>query len=552
MTGSNDRTKNKGKSLYVFLLKNFIGLLCVVAFMLVVLISINTLVAIDLSDRESKSYRIDDYLEKLKAEEYDEIPAKKIFGKGGYIEVLDKNARVIYCSNKNIKTKYTKKSLNFISEVYQNKNYAIEKIGSQYGISGGGTMLLEYEWNPEKNDTELLGVAILDTKRNVKYSTLSIKRKKLTKEELNLINHSNIDDEYRRGVSLSKYSFTTQKGAERTVLIHTESVASQHAKLFNLVFLSSLIIFVISVILAIVLVGLHVVRKLKISLQELQNAISDCGENVNRESVNRIATQSGQITEFQQVITSFQNMDRRIQREEAKRKALQEERHQMLAGISHDMKTPITVIRGYVDAIRDGLVSPEEQDQYLKIIEAKATDMANLIDSLSEYNNITHPKFAYDFQRGDLTEYIRGYIASKWQELNLHGYNIEADIPEKSIFAIYDRKHLKRVWENIIGNSVKYTSPGTTLYFSLSVDEKARMAVIELGDNGSGLPENVREQVFEPFVVAESARSNGQGTGLGLTVVRDIVEAHGGCIRIEDSDGKKGLFYRIELPVISW
>lgn len=547
MSGSNDRTPNKGKSLYVFLLQNFIGLVCAVVFLLIILIGINTMVATYSSVQESKSYRIDDYLDQLKTEEYDEIPVKRIFGKSGYIEVLDKDAQVIYCSNKNIKTKYMKKSLKFISEVYQNKNYAIERIGSQYGISGDGIMLLEYKWNPGKNDTELLGLAILDKNRNIKYSTLSMKRKKLTKEELNLISHSNIDDEYRRGVSLSKYTFTTQKGAERTVLIHTESVASQHAKLFNLVFLSSLVIFVVSIILAIVLVGLHVVRRIKTPLQELQNAIEDCGENVSR-----IETHSGQVTEFQQVITSFQNMERRIQQEEGKRKALQGERHQMLAGISHDMKTPITVIRGYVDAIRDGLVSPEEQDQYLRIIEAKATDMANLIDSLSEYNNITHPKFAYDFQRGDLTEYIRGYIASKWQELNLQGYHIEADIPEESIVAIYDRKHLKRVWENIIGNSVKYTSPGTTLYFSLSVDEEARMAVIELGDNGAGLPENVRDQVFEPFVVAETARSNGQGTGLGLTVVRDIVEAHGGHIRIEKPEIKKGLFYRIELPVISW
>lgn len=547
MNRKKSRKTNRGKSLDAFLLQNFIGLTCIVVLLMLLFIGANTMVATNSADLESQNCQIDNYLEMLKTEQYDKIPVKRIFGKSGYIEVLDKNARVIYCSNKSIKTKYTKKSLKLISDVYNNKNYAIEKIGSQYGISSGEIMVLEYEWKPEKDETELLGLAILDSKRRIKYSTLSLKRKKLTKQELNLINHSNIDDEYRRGISLSKYSFTTQNGQARTVLIHTESIASQHARTYGVVFWFSLVVFATSVVLTIVFVGLHVVRKLKTPLQELQNAIDDCGVNVSR-----IETHSGQVTEFQQVIDSFQNMERRIQQEEVKRKALQEERHQMLAGISHDMKTPITVIRGYVDAIRDGLVSPEEQDQYLKIIETKATEMANLIDSLSEYNNITHPKFAYDFQRGNLTEYIRGYIASKWQEVDLLGYNIEANIPEQSICAVYDRKHLKRVWENIIGNSLKYTSPGTTLYFSLSVDEKTRMAIIKLGDNGKGLPKNVQEQVFEPFVVAENARSNGQGTGLGLTVVRDVVEAHGGSICIEEPEGKKGLYYRIELPVISW
>ena len=538
------KAKQKSKSLYTFLIQSFIALFVIVLLILIILLAVNWLYSYN-SVLRPKSYRIDDYSKELKAEKYQEIPVHKAFGKKGYIEVLDEDANVVYCSNPKIQTKYTKESMELITGIYDNTGYSIEKIGSSFGIEDGGTLLIQYAWNDD-DQAKLLGFAVLDSERNVKYSTLSLNRKKLSQAELDFIRHSDASYDYR-GIGISKYEFTTSKGEARTVLVHTESITMQMVQRSRFVTHVSAVVFLVSIVLAIALMGFHVMKRIKTPLRELQMAISEFGETEDGTDVS-----SSGVTEFTQVIASFRSMERKLREEEAKREALQTQRQQMLAGISHDMKTPITVIRGYVDAIRDGLVSPEEEDQYLKIIEEKATDMANLINSLSEYNNMEHPNFAYEFVTGNLTEYLREYIASKYQELSLMGYSIEADIPEEKVLVDFDHKHLKRVWENILGNSVRYTKPGTTLYVSLTAEAKAKdgspLVVIEIGDDGPGLPKNIREQVFEPFVVAETARSNGQGSGLGLTVARDIILAHGGSICIEDREGKPGLFYRMELP----
>ena len=535
--------KYKRKSLYGLIVQSFIGLLSIVLLMVLILLCVNWFVSYE-AVHMPKAYRIDEYSKQLKTEKYKEIPVCKIFGKHGYLEILDENAKVIYSSNPKKKTTYTKDSIQLISGINDSSGYGVQRIGTKYDVSNGGMLLMEYRWNKKTEREELVGLAVLDSKRNIKYSTLSLNRKKLTKKELQLVSHSDNWNNFR-GIGISKYTFTTSAGEKRTALIHAETISSQSEKQSQMAFHISVLVFIITVILAIALTGFRLMKRLRTPLKEVQNAINEFGENADK-----VEIQSNEVIEFAQLISSFHRMERKLELEEAMRKNLEAQKHQMLAGISHDMKTPITVIRGYVDAIRDGLVSPEEQDQYLQIIEEKATDMANLINSLSEYNNVEHPNFAYDFQEGNLTEYLREYIASKYQELSLQGYIIEADIPEERIMASFDHKHLKRVWENIIGNSVKYTCAGSTLYVSLSRSDANDTAIIRIGDNGTGLPAHIKEHVFEPFVVAESARSNGQGTGLGLTVAKDIVEAHGGSIRIEDTPEQSGLFYHIELPII--
>lgn len=136
--------------------------------------------------------------------------------------------------------------------------------------------------------------------------------------------------------------------------------------------------------------------------------------------------------------------------------------------------------------------------------------------------------------------------------MDLAGFGIEADIPEETIKMHFDHQQLKRVWENIIGNTVKYTEEGTTLYISLRKSEDGNNVLIRMGDDGPGIPEYMKDVLFDPFVVAEPSRSNGQGTGLGLAIAKKIVEVHNGSIEIEkhtdDLEGR-GLFYRITLPI---
>ena len=350
------------------------------------------------------------------------------------------------------------------------------------------------------------------------------------------------------GNILQKFSFTTLDGEARTALIHTESVGMQLGKIYSKIFFVSLLVFVLAVIVTILLMDLYMVNKVRRPLADLEHAIARFREGERSPVVGYSGPR-----EVTTVIDAFNQLEEKLVEAEEKQQALRNQKQQMLSGISHDLKTPITVIRGYVDAIRDGLVPPEEQDRYLAIIEDRVDTMANLISSLSDFSTLEHPDFAYTMTEGNLAEYLREYIAGRYQELNIQGYSMEADIPEENIRTAFDHHQLNRVWENIISNSVKYTP-------RKSADGKNM--IIHLGVNGPGIPEQMKSVLLDPFVVAEPSRSNGQGTGLGLSVAQRIVEAHGGAISILNeketvlavseftgSRGTHGLFYRIVLPV---
>lgn len=539
-----NRTKEKkSESLSMILMKGFIMLAVIGILMVVILFVVNYYLP-NYVHFQPKSYNIEAYTEQLDQERYDEIPVERTFGKKGYIEVLDENAHVIYCSRKKPRKQYNKQSIRYISDIYPDVYYSVEGINVNYQKDeNNGYLIIQYRW---KKKAYVTGVALLDAKRNVKYSNIDLGKKRLKKEEIKYLVESN-DDEYSAGNIVQKYQFYTNAGKERTVLIHTESVGKRMGKLYTKIFSISMTVFILSAMGAVVLVGLYIINKVRRPLQYLEKSMIGFSEG------RRVPTYSyNSPREITAVIETFNAMEEKIREGEARQAELQRQKQQMLSGVSHDLKTPITVVKGYVDAIRDGLVPPEEQDRYLDIIENKVNLMVDLINSLSDFNNLDHPDFAYNKTYGDLTEYLREFIAAKYQELDLAGFGIEADIPEETIMMHFDHQQLKRVWENIIGNTVKYTEEGTTLYISLRKSEDGNYVLIRLGDDGPGIPEYMKDVLFDPFVVAEPSRSNGQGTGLGLAIAKKIVEVHDGTIEIEkntDDSGERGLFYRITLPI---
>lgn len=548
------KLKSKEGSLYMVFMKGFILMILVIVGLVGILYGVNYFLPRRVVVMP-KSYDIADYTNILEEEKYDRVPVTKTFGKTGYLEILDENAKVIYDSRGKTKKKYHKESLRYISEIYSDVYYGVQRIGSGYQLKKSGYLIFQYRWN-EKSEQYLSGTALLDSKRNVIYSNINLGKKQLTKEEIQYLIESD-DGEDVSGNIVQKFPFTTVDGKARTALIHTESVGMQLGKIYSKIFMVSLFGFVLAVIVTILLMDLYIVNKVRRPLADLEHAMASFQEGER----NPIAGYSGP-REVTTVIDTFNQLEEKLSEAEEKQQALQSQKQQMLSGISHDLKTPITVIRGYVDAIRNGLVPPEEQDRYLAIIEDRVDTMANLISSLSDFSTLEHPDFAYTMTSGNLAEYLREYIAGRYRELNLLGYSIEADIPEENIRMMFDHHQLNRVWENIISNSVKYTPKGTTLFVCLMKSADGKNIIIHIGDNGPGIPEQMKSVLMDPFVVAEPSRSNGQGTGLGLSVARRIVEAHGGEITIldeketalaiegfADDRAARGLFYRIVLPV---
>lgn len=233
--------------------------------------------------------------------------------------------------------------------------------------------------------------------------------------------------------------------------------------------------------------------------------------------------------EIRRIGESFDRLSVRLEESEAERRRLDDGRQKLIADISHDLKTPITVIAGYADAICDGKVSPEEMEKVLRAVRTKSTSLTELINAFHEYSKIEHPEFALHLERTDLCEFSREYLAEKYDEIDLAGFVLQPDVPESSVWVRLDPFHYQRVLDNLLSNSLRHNRPGTLLFFEVCLQERA--VRLTVGDNGTGIPPAKAKAIFEPFTVGDDSRSKG-GSGLGLAITRRIVEKHGGSISL--------------------
>lgn len=253
------------------------------------------------------------------------------------------------------------------------------------------------------------------------------------------------------------------------------------------------------------------------------------------------------IREFDQICLRFNQITGRLKESENERKRLESQQRKMIADISHDLKTPITVIQGYSKAVRDNVADDETKEKYLDAICSKSEMVTELINTFHEYSKLGHPDYSFHMKEGDLCEYLREYLALKYHDLELSGFSLEVNLPDTPLPFCFDDQQFFRVFENLITNSIRYNPPGTVLYAHLFETDDS--IVIRLGDNGKGIPEAMRSIIFEPFVVGTESRTNSRGSGLGLAICKRITEAHAGTITlIQDPEGICSTLYEMRFP----
>lgn len=462
----------------------------------------------------------------LQAEKYSQIKSKKLLGNAGYIEVLDENAKVIYTDEPDKVNTYTTEDLKYIPEVTPEKGYFIDHVKGEDGKTE--TIITQYSYNIEANDTNssVTGYAILDENKKILLTNINFGTNSLTEREIEYLYGDAPDDTY-----LQQYTFTTNQGETRHLLIHTTNSSDKLVKVINGVYIIWRPLFVVGVVVLMILFVFLMNRQIKRPLKILKTAMYDFSEGKRDKRVIYSGPE-----EFMQIFDTFNQMSEKLEEGEKNQKRLEQEKRKMLADISHDLKTPITVIQGYSKAICDGLVLEKKQYHYLNIIYQKASVLSELITSFYEYSRLEHPQFQIIKEERDICEFLREYVADKYEEMEMLGYKLEVELPEKKILFSFDPLHLQRVFENILINSVKHNPKGTTLYIGLY--HKKNDIVIQMGDNGVGIPEQIRQTIFEPFVVGDDSRSTRQGTGLGLTIAQKIIEAHDGTISLMESNVK--------------
>ncbi len=243
----------------------------------------------------------------------------------------------------------------------------------------------------------------------------------------------------------------------------------------------------------------------------------------------------------------FEEMRIHLKEEIEVRIQYEQELRELISNISHDIKTPLTAIKGYAEGLLDGVAdTPEKQERYLKTIYAKANDMTALVDELSFYAKIDTNTIPYHFEKVRVNDYFADCAEENMEELALINITMEffSNVrPETEVLA--DREQLHRVMNNIIGNSVKYRGEKETGRISIRLWEEERMVRVEISDTGQGIAEKDLPYIFDRLYRADSSRNSKQGgTGLGLAIVKKIIEEHGGTIRAESriSEGTTIIF----------
>lgn len=244
--------------------------------------------------------------------------------------------------------------------------------------------------------------------------------------------------------------------------------------------------------------------------------------------------------EIGELYRNYEDMRLRLKESTDEKILAEKQNKELVSNISHDLKTPITAIKGYVEGIMDGVAdTPEKMDKYIKTIYNKANDMDRLINELTVYSGIDSNRIPYHFHRINVSEYFGDCIEEVG--LDLESKNIElnySNLVSPDTLIIADPEQLKRVINNIIGNSVKYMDKRKGEIDIRILDEVDSIRV-EIEDNGKGIAGKDLPNVFERFFRSDASRNSAQGgSGIGLSIVKKIIEDHGGYIWATSKEGE--------------
>lgn len=458
------------------------------------------------------------YEDKLKAEDYSSIPINKM--RKSSFAVFDENDNMIYFSSSDILNDLNEEDIKFISDTYNGIWFSVLKFSND-GNGNSGYVIMKTRYDEKTKTDRVLDHCFIDNDYNILSGDMFPGRTKLTEKEFEILSKGILSSKK----NIEKASFTTADGQKRT-LAFISPLDNQSS--YNIAQTRSRLVWLtmIPFLLAVILIETRFfVLHFKKVFRPLDDSIRDYEAsrhfNINQSDVPQ---------ELETFVYDFTELIEILDREKRKNEQAYKEKQRVFANLSHDLRTPLTSIQGYSKAFIDGVVPEEKKSQYMKAIYDRVIDASDIIDSVYEYSRLEHPDFRANFAEDDFCEFIKEYAAEKYTELEFKGYKMEVEIPDKSILMSFDKILITRLFNNIIGNSVKYNDTKTTIYLICKEDEENKEVLITIADNGKGMPDDVRKSIFKPFVVGDEARTKTTGTGLGLTISRNIVSLHKGKI----------------------
>lgn len=243
--------------------------------------------------------------------------------------------------------------------------------------------------------------------------------------------------------------------------------------------------------------------------------------------------------EIGQLCQNFEEMRIRLKESTEEKIQYDKESKELISNISHDLKTPITAIKGYAEGLMEGVASsPEKRDKYIRTIYNKANDMDRLINELTFYSKIDTNKIPYTFSKINVANYFRDCVEEVGLELEARGIELGYfNFVDEDVMVIADAEQMKRVINNIIGNSLKYMDKKHGI-INIRILDVGDFVQIEIEDNGKGIGQKELPYIFDRFYRTDSSRNSSKGgSGIGLSIVKKIIEDHGGKIWATSKEG---------------
>ena len=291
--------------------------------------------------------------------------------------------------------------------------------------------------------------------------------------------------------------------------------------------------FVILISVALV-VGLWVYRSIAVPLVKLKKAT----QNIKEGNLDFVLDVEGK-DEFSELCQDFEEMRRRLKESTEEKSLIEKENRELISNISHDLKTPITAVKGYVEGIMDGVAdTPEKMDRYVRTIYNKTNEMDHLINELTFYSKIDTNRIPYTFSKLNVEDYFEDCSEEVGLELETRGIElVYANYVEKDVMVIADGEQIRRVIHNIISNAIKYMDKPKGI-IQIRIKDVGDFIQIEIEDNGKGIGPKDLPYIFDRFYRTDVSRNSSKGgSGIGLSIVKKIVEEHGGKIWATSEEG---------------
>ena len=274
-------------------------------------------------------------------------------------------------------------------------------------------------------------------------------------------------------------------------------------------------------------VGLWIYRSIAVPLVKLKKAT----KNIKEGNLDFVLEVEGN-DEFSQLCQDFEEMRKRLKESTEEKILMDKENKELISNISHDLKTPITAVKGYVEGIMDGVAdTPEKMDRYVRTIYNKTNEMDHLINELTFYSKIDTNRIPYTFSKLNVEDYFSDCAEELGLEMETRGIElVYANYVEKGVQVIADGEQIRRVIHNIVSNAIKYMEKPRGI-IQLRVKDVGDFIQVEIEDNGKRIAAKDLPYIFDRFYRTDVSRNSSKGgSGIGLSIVKKIMEDHGGKV----------------------